>query len=603
VTDLLPEASTAQLHLRETNRENRLQKKAILRWLSAAAFLVIAILVAITVRKLTASPNIQITSETPITGDGVPKRGLVTDGANIYFSEYKDGRIVLSYVPVTGGPVHEIPTPFVRALPEAISPDGERLLAVTWEGEEKDRALWVVPVNGGKPWRVGQVLCHSAVWSPDGRQIAFANGNAIFLTGNDGAAPHQLQAFAEIPRDLHWSLDGHRLLFQLRNLASSENSLWELLLSDSGDFSVASLNPLHIAGLKDCCTDASSLIDNEDSSLMATTESAGGKILLLAKQRHLWRSDFALVELTSDASAIFALERDPKVQKLYAIRSSLARYELAQFDMQSREFRPFLPGVNGLDVDFSRDDQTIAYVRMPERSLLVGKADGSVAQRINPTSLTDIELPRWSPDGKWIAFIARQHDRPWRIFLIRADGANLHEASIGSKNQGAPTWSPDSMRLVYANVRCEEDGGCSIHEIDLVTGQETTIPGSEGLTTARSSPNGQFIAALRADKHQIFLFSKETRQWRKLADGINGNDLVWAPNSACLYASRSTEGKPGIVRVSLRDGKLEPTVDLSEFSKLTGTINTWFSLAPDGSMIFLRVLATDEIYAFDYTNR
>jgi Tol biopolymer transport system component len=152
-------------------------------------------------------------------------------------------------------------------------------------------------------------------------------------------------------------------------------------------------------------------------------------------------------------------------------------------------------------------------------------------------------------------------------------------------------------------VRCEEDGGCSIHEIDLATGQETTVPGSEGLTTARSSPNGQFIAALRADKHQIFLFSKETRQWRKLADGINGNDLVWAPNSACLYASRSTEGKPGIVRVSLRDGKLEPTVDLSEFSKLTGTINTWFSLAPDGSMIFLRVLATDEIYAFDYTNR
>jgi hypothetical protein len=36
---------------------------------------------------------------------------------------------VLSYVSVEGGPVHDVPTPFVRVLPEAISPDGERLLA------------------------------------------------------------------------------------------------------------------------------------------------------------------------------------------------------------------------------------------------------------------------------------------------------------------------------------------------------------------------------------------------------------------------------------------------------------------------------------------
>jgi len=603
ISDSLAEAFNTQPQPSSSIKETRQQRTIIARWFAVVAFVTISAFVAITIRKLTASPSVQITADAQVTSDGWPKRGLVTNGENIYFSEYRDGRVVLLYVSVKGGPVHEVPTAFVRALPVAISPEGERLLAVTWEGEEKDRALWIVPLNGGAPSRVGQVLCHSAVWSLDGRHIAYANGNAIFLTGNDGHDPRQLHAFAEIPRNLHWSLDGHRLFFQLRNLASPESSLWELVLNDSSDFSVTSLNPLHVAGLKDCCTDASSLIDDVDSSLMATTDSSGGKILLMAKQRHLWRSDFALVELTKNSSTIFAIERDPKTQKLFAIRSSLERCELAQFDVKSRAVRPFLPGVNGLDVDFSKDGQTIAYVRMPERSLWVGRADGSTGQRINPSSLADIELPRWSPDGKWIAFMARQNDRPWRIYLIGSDGTNLHEASIGSDNQGAPTWSPDGRHIFYANLRCEEQGVCAVHEIDRATSQETIIPGSEGLTTARLSPNGRFIAALRPDKHQIFLFSRETRQWRKLADGINGNDLVWAPDSACVYASRSEEAKTGIVRISLKDGKLEPAVDLTEFSKLTGTINTWFTLAPNGSMIFLRILATDEIYAFDYSNR
>jgi hypothetical protein len=55
--------------------------------------------------------------------------------------------------------------------------------------------------------------------------------------------------------------------------------------------------------------------------------------------------------------------------------------------------------------------------------------------------------------------------------------------------------------------------------------------------------------------------------------------------------------------VSLKDAKVEAVVDLRSFTSLTGHINTWFALAPDGSIIFLREISGDEIYSLSYAER
>ena len=129
--------------------------------------------------------------ETQITNDGFPKAGLVTDGPNLYFGEWRDGRIVLLMISVRGGPTHEIPTPFDQAEPVAVSNDGRRLLVLGGEGMEMERALWTLQIGGGSAQRVGNFLCHSAVWSPNGQQIAFALGNTIFVTADNGATKHK----------------------------------------------------------------------------------------------------------------------------------------------------------------------------------------------------------------------------------------------------------------------------------------------------------------------------------------------------------------------------------------------------------------------------
>jgi len=87
-----------------------------------------------------------------------------------------------------------------------------------------------------------------------------------------------------------------------------------------------------------------------------------------------------------------------------------------------------------------------------------------------------VQLPRWSPDGKWVAFMGKQPDRPWRIFVVPAAGGVPKEAAQSDDNQGAPTWSPDGRSLSYGNVLCLAEHTCAIHTIDLASARLRHFP-------------------------------------------------------------------------------------------------------------------------------
>lgn len=555
----------------------------------------IAVLAVIAFYSSFAPRRFVLDGETQITNDGARKRDLVTDGTWLYFSEVVQGRIALAKVSVHGGTVQRIPTSFIQAEPAAISPDGQKLLVLVREGEELEQALWVVPVDGRSPWRVGSVLCHDAAWAPDGRRIAFAFGNAIYTTADDGVTNRMLQTFSGIPFGMRWSLDGRRILFRLRDSTWSQ-ALWELTLSRGGDDPhVVSITPL---GLKPGEVGAMSVIlDREDDVFLGVRES----IFALVKRRLPWQSGFTLIELAGVKNG--ALAADPRGQRLFATRAFQSRDELYWFDRKSHEFRPFLADVSAYDVDFSPDGRRIVYVSQPRNDLWVSAADGSSPRQLPIPKMTVLELPRWSPDGKRITFMGRRANAPYRIFITTPEGGPLLEASHGTDNQGAPTWSPDGKHLAYGRVLCQEERTCAIQEIDLRTGFQTVVPGSDGLSTARWSHDGRFIAALRSDKHQVWLLSVQTGRWRKIADGVNGDDLAWSPDSRTIYASRPNGDRPEVVQISLPDGKVTDAVDLSEFSKLPGEISTWFGVTADDSILFLRISGGTEIFGFHYSER
>ena len=71
----------------------------------------------------------------------------------------------------------------------------------------------------------------------------------------------------------------------------------------------------------------------------------------------------------------------------------------------------------------------------------------------NPTRLTRGPhafqgSPRWSPDGRLIAFDSRTDDGRWDIWVIGADGSYLRQLTHDPGDENLPSWSHDG-RFVY----------------------------------------------------------------------------------------------------------------------------------------------------------
>src|SRR6266478_5540508 len=158
-----------------------------------------------------------------------PKGLTLTDGTRLYFSESVGGRTVLAQVSITGGETVLIPTPFQNAFPLDVSPTGSELLVGSYtDMGAPESLLWILPALGGSPRRFGDVVAHDGAWSPDGREIAYANGATLYLAKNDGAESRKLATVDGLPSRIRWSPDGRALRFTLSEPNRHSSSLWEV---------------------------------------------------------------------------------------------------------------------------------------------------------------------------------------------------------------------------------------------------------------------------------------------------------------------------------------------------------------------------------------
>lgn len=550
-------------------------------------------------RNLSLHPP-QLVGQKQLTENYEDKDGLLTDGKELYFGQEQNGQMALVAMPVGGGPIRILWNPAADVLPVDLSPDGRRLLAFRFFGVERERELWIVPLDGGAPHRVSTITAHSAAWEPRKNRIAYTTGRKIFLTSEDGTGTRELGSFAAVPDALHWSGDGEHLRFLLVDAVTEKPSYWELASQDS--MATATLRSLTSSWEEyGYWTRAPG---KDADFLTGPADRLGNEWLWLVQYGDMWwEPSIQMVRLNLSLQEAREIAFDRSSQRLFVLSGPPPRSTFVRFDPGTNEFREILPGISGNDLDYTRDGQWIAYTTQQEDTLMVSRADGSASRQL--TSRKElIQLPRWSPDGKEIAYMVKTPDRPWRIFIQRLDTGERWEASEGNDNQGAPTWSPDGRFLVYGNVLCQPTHSCGIHRIDLSTGEVQMLPGSEGLFTARWSPDGRSIAALQPERHQVFLFDMATRKWRKLADAVDGTDMNWSADSKYVYVD-IPGASARIVRIRAADGIWETAADLQsqDMFDLTEVDDLSFSLAPDDAVILHHRTHSAEIYAYSVNGR
>lgn len=212
-----------------------------------------------------------------------------------------------------------------------------------------------------------------------------------------------------------------------------------------------------------------------------------------------------------------------------------------------------------------------------------------------------VNHPRISPDGSQIAFTAKMPGKLEQIYIIPVGGGNPEAITSGDQGSADATWSPSGDALLYATGGEGSDAASALHIVNLKTRAVTKVPGSNGLFSARWSPDGRYLLAITFDYQQLKLYDMNLHTWQDLTGGIGLGYPKWTPDSKCVVFNAPKGKVLWEDRVCLADRKTQQIADMTASGHLVFGSGSyaWTGLAPDGSFLALRDLGTQEIYALD----
>jgi Tol biopolymer transport system component len=269
--------------------------------------------------------------------------------------------------------------------------------------------------------------------------------------------------------------------------------------------------------------------------------------------------------------------------------------EPVKYSPKGNDFAPLLAGVSATDLDFSPDAQWVAYISVPDGELWRCRADGS--EKLKLTSAPErVALPRWSPDGRHIAYVRIVHGEPSKISVVSISGGASQDVLIESRSQIDANWSSDGGQIMLGSFVQDKD--INIRLINLKTHKVETIPGSDGLFSPRWSPNGRYVAALSPDFTKVMLFDFQTQKWTTWLTEPAGavSYPVWSNDSNYLYFDDLVTGEETIRKVKVSESRAERVFKLKGIERYAGPFGIWSGRTPDGSWMFVRDRSTQEVY-------
>ncbi len=536
-----------------------------------------------------------VISSLQITNDGTSKRSLVTDGTRLYFSEHVSGHSVLMQVSTAGGETAPVPISLASADVYDFFPGrAELLVKGVAEGSDTEWPVWILPLPAGSLRPVGNILAHAATWAPDGQHIVYARNSSLYVCNIDGTESHELIAVSGVPFAPRFSPDGRRLRFTIRNTDLRTSSLWEV--SPDGK----NLHPVLPEWNKPSQEFGGAWMPDGEYFLFESTRDHSQKIWALHESTSWFhKANAAPTQLTVGPLMFSNPTPSPDGKKLFVIGEQ-RRFDLIRMNGKSAQFSIYIPGVSAGEADITRNGEWMTYVSHPDLTLWRSKPDGSSRSQLTYAPVL-AHMPRWSPDGTQIAFMASRPGKSWKIFVMPAEGGPPREVTPGNQNQGDPTWMPKGDEIVFGGMPWLEyvpATGPNIHIVDLKTSQVSDVPGSENLFSPRCSQDGRFVAALSADSTKLMLYDTAKKSWSQLASSRFGFEN-WSHDGKFLYAEDYSDKADDIVRVSVADGKMERLLSLTEIPRGFDPWEFWVGLAPDDSPLLMRDKSTQEIYSLD----
>ncbi len=312
-------------------------------------------------------------------------------------------------------------------------------------------------------------------WSPEGGRVVFADQDTLFVASTADTLPRRLAVHAVKYNYLHsfaWSPDGKLIAYV------NGNPGWQI----SGEPGGASLwivdadrgGPRQVVG--DECLNVSPVWLDARHLLFVSNRDGPRGVYLVEVGPNGRRGEPRLVPGFADPHSISYSIASHKL----AFAKSTVRQNIRAFPLNATQPTPIREGRQvtfgnqvAEDADVSPDGKWIAY-----SSGVRGNSDlykvplaGGVAVPL-ATSATNESNPRWSPDGREIAFVATLPDSHTigQIVIVPADGGRASLVAGGPGLATWPAWSPSGLAIAYmtsgalVRLRSRDSVGGAWHE-------------------------------------------------------------------------------------------------------------------------------------------
>ena len=142
----------------------------------------------------------------------------------------------------------------------------------------------------------------------------------------------------------------------------------------------------------------------------------------------------------------------------------------------------------------------------------VADDSGQNARRLTVHKARDV-YPRFSPDGKWVAFSSDRNGN-LDVFIVPVAGGAPKQLTSHAADDSVLGWTPDSKAVLFASQRAED-----------FTGKLYTV-GIEGGMPKSAGPDMGVWASYSPDGSKLALNRHGQVYWRKYYRGSNATDIT-----------------------------------------------------------------------------
>lgn len=248
--------------------------------------------------------------------------------------------------------------------------------------------------------------------------------------------------------------------------------------------------------------------------------------------------------------------------------------------------------------------------------LWLASASGGTARRI--TSAPGQELfPKFSPDGKWIAFTG-QYDGNYNVYVMPSDGGvprqltfhpgggHLNER-MGIHNE-VITWTPDSRRIVFLSRRDTfNDWFGRLYSVSLEGGLPEALPLDKGGLTSFSA-DGKEIAYNRIFRNfrtwkryqggmaqDISIYNLETRHFETLPhEDWTDTFPMWHGNTIYFDSDRGPEHRLNLYSYDLGTKAIRQLTHFTDFDCNWPSLGSDAIIFENGGYLYVFDLKTEQ---------